>query len=133
MSREITARVTQISASASQAEARQHVTLIDRPLTSGGSDRGPMGGELLLMGVGGCLMSNLLALAAKQSLALADTRIEIAATLDGEPPRFTAVHLRVHAGGADRTTLLPLVAAAEQACISVNTLRAQVALTVDLA
>lgn len=52
MSAQITARLTQISASASLAASRQHSSRIDRPEAKGGSDRGPMGGELLLMGVG---------------------------------------------------------------------------------
>ena len=34
---------------------------MDRPGPKGGQDKGPMGGEALLMGLGGCFMSNLLA------------------------------------------------------------------------
>lgn len=129
---QIATRVTQISASASHGQAREHAVVIDRPLTKGGSDRGPMGGELLLIGVGGCLMSNLLAAAASRGISLIDTRIDVVAELGGEPPRFTAIRLEVSGGTADRALLSELVTTAEASCISVNTLRSEVALSVAL-
>jgi putative redox protein len=60
---QIKASVRQVSASASQASARGHTSWVDRPEAKGGTNRGPMGGELMLMGIGGCFMSNLLAAA----------------------------------------------------------------------
>lgn len=127
---QIATRVTQVSASTSHGQVREHAVMIDRPLAKGGSDRGPMGGELLLIGAGGCLMSNLLAAAATRGLTLVDTRIDVVAELGGEPPRFTAIRFNVSGGSPDRALLGELIAAAEAACISVNTLRNQVALTV---
>lgn len=133
MSVQIKARVTQISASSSLAVARQHSSLIDRPSAKGGTDRGPMGGELLLMGVGGCFMSNLLAAAAARKLPLSDTAVEVSAELDGSPARFTAVTLTVTGGSTDRAAMLEMIQQAEQACISINTLKGQVAVGVGLA
>lgn len=133
MSVAITARVSQVSATTSMAAARQHATMVDRPASKGGADRGPMGGELLLMGVGGCFMSNLLAAAAARQIELAETAVEVVATLDGTPPRFTAVKLTVTGGGADPAILRELIEAAEATCISINTIKAQVAVAVALA
>ena len=36
---------------------------MDRPEAKGGQNKGPMGGEAMLMGLGGCFMSNPLAAA----------------------------------------------------------------------
>lgn len=133
MSAQIKARVTQVSDNTSLAAARQHSSLVDRPGTKGGTDRGPMGGELLLMGVGGCFMSNLLAAAAARNLPLSKTVVEVSAELDGSPARFTAVTLTVKGGSTDRDAMLELIKQAEQACISINTLKGQVAVGVGLA
>ena len=46
--------------SASRGRVRDHDLVMDRPLAKGGEDKGPMGGEVLLMSLGGCFMSNLL-------------------------------------------------------------------------
>ena len=56
---EVTLGVVQISESAAEGTARNHKAFIDRPEAKGGSDKGPMGGEFFLMGLGGCFMSNL--------------------------------------------------------------------------
>lgn len=133
MSAMIKARVTQVSTSTSMAAARQHSSLIDRPESKGGADRGPMGGELLLMGVGGCFMSNLLAAAAARQASLSETVVEVDAEMGGTPPRFTTVRLTVKGGSADRALLQELIAVAESNCISVNTLKTQVAVGVALA
>lgn len=133
MSTEITARISQVSATTSMAAARQHACMVDRPASKGGADRGPMGGELLLMGVGGCFMSNLLAAAAARQLELAETAVDVTATLDGTPPRFTAIALTVTGGGTDHATMRELIELAEASCISVNTIKAQVAVKVALA
>lgn len=133
MSVQITARISQVSASASFAAARQHSSLVDRPSAKGGSDRGPMGGELLLMGVGGCFMSNLLAAAAARNLPLSETAVEVSAELDGSPARFTAVTLTVTGGSTNRAAMQEMIEQAERACISINTLKGQVAVGVGLA
>jgi ferredoxin len=58
---EIKAQVVQVSETAAEGIARNHKVFIDRPEAKGGSDKGAMGGELFLVALGGCFMSNLLA------------------------------------------------------------------------
>ena len=41
--------------------ARDHTVTIDRPKEKEGTDAGPMGGELLLLALGGCYASTFLA------------------------------------------------------------------------
>ena len=64
----IHATVDQLDHSASQGQARDHALIMDRPEAKGGQNKGPMGGEALLLGLGGCFMSNLLAAASWFSL-----------------------------------------------------------------
>jgi putative redox protein len=55
--------VEQIGNTASRGNARGFELVMDRPEAKGGTNEGMMGGETLLTGLGGCLMSNLLAAA----------------------------------------------------------------------
>ena len=68
----IQASVTQLDHSASLGEVRGHQITIDRPEAKGGQDKGAMGGEALLMGLGGCFMSNLLAAARARDIAISN-------------------------------------------------------------
>src|SRR5271170_2904978 len=88
----------QISISATEAEFRKHRIKIDRPVSKGGSDTGPMGGELFLAAVG----------------------TEVTATIEGTPPRFVSMELLVTAEGEDLAQLEKLVQIAERGCIMVN-------------
>ena len=48
---ELVATVVQMETTpTSEGRVREHRVLVDRPAAKGGHDRGPMGGELLLVG-----------------------------------------------------------------------------------
>ncbi|MGD1069691.1 MAG: OsmC family protein [Bryobacteraceae bacterium] len=115
--------IRQVGPSSSQASIREHRTLIDRPAAKGGSDAGPMGGELFLAAVGGCFMSNLLAAIAARDAAIGGVRIEVIATMAESPARFSALELLVSADCEDRDLLHKLVEIADRGCIMMNTLR----------
>ena len=102
MASEMKIELRQISASTSEATIGRHQVLIDRPVAKGGSDAGPMGGELFLAAVGGCLMSNLLAAIKAREADIGDVRVEVVAALADSPARFAAVELRVAAESGDR-------------------------------
>lgn len=127
------ATVDQLDHSASRASARGHELTIDRPVAKGGQDLGAMGGEALLMGLGGCFMSNLLAAAKARDVTLSDARAEIEGDLADTPPRYTAIRMRVSAHCEPADALPKLVTIAERGCIVANTLRAAVALDIDCA
>ncbi|MBU0751674.1 MAG: OsmC family protein [Gammaproteobacteria bacterium] len=129
----IKASIRQVSATASEASARGHKSLVDRPEAKGGSNQGPMGGELMLMGIGGCFMSNLLAAAQARSLAVADLVVEVTAMLEIDPPRFSEIALAVSGNYDDADTMREIVTVAENGCIAVNTVRGALKLTVTLA
>src|SRR5713226_2576595 len=96
----ITATVTRVGdTSTSEGIARSHHVLIDRPEAKGGLDRGPMGGELLLLALGGCFMSNLIAKA--RDVVTERLAVIVRGELDDAPARFSAIDVEVDAGASD--------------------------------
>mgnify|MGYP000022366639 FL=1 len=132
MAQEVHVQVKQISASTSECVARQFKTLSDRPEAKGGSDRGPMGGEMLLMGLGGCFMSNLLAAVKTREAAVSDIAIAVTATLAEAPARFSAVKLAVSGNYPDKAEMEKLVKIAERSCIVANTIKGAVQLSFEV-
>src|SRR6202161_2792182 len=123
MASEMKIELRQISASTSEATRAGHQGPIDRPVAKGGSDAGPMGGELFLAAVGGCFMSNLLAAIKAREADIGDVRVEVVGALADSPARFAGCELRVTADRADRELLERLVEIADRGCIMMNTLQ----------
>ena len=121
------------SGSATEAAIRQHRVTIDRPVEKGGGDTGPMGGELFLASVGGCLMSNLIAAMKARDTVIDGLQREVTAALEGTPARFTGLDLAVGAANVDRDVLEKLVEIAARGCIMINTLQGKLDLTVRIA
>jgi putative redox protein len=92
-----------------------------------------MGGENLLMALGGCFMSNLLAAAQSREADMNDVKLSIAGTLGAAPPGFTAVEMKIAANYTDKTEMEKLVTIAERGCIVANTLKNAVNLKIVLA
>jgi len=127
---QITATVSQTGPSSSEIAIRSHRLAVDRPAAKGGTDAGPMGGELLLGALGGCFMSTLLAVITAREVGVSEVVVTVEGTLEDAPSRFTAATLLVRARCDDADALAKLVAMAERGCIVANTLRGAVALTV---
>lgn len=127
----IHATVTQLDHSASEGKARDHALIMDRPEVKDGQNKGPMGGEALLLGLGGCFMSNLLAAAKARDIVLTHARTEISAELADAPPRYTDIHMKVTAQCEPARELQKLVTIAERACIVANTLARAVNLSIE--
>ena len=91
MSPHVTVDLHRVADTTIEGSARHHRVAIDRPEAKGGRDRGPMGGELLLLGLGGCFLSNLIAAAKAREVTAEDLAVSVTATLADAPPRFTTV------------------------------------------
>ena len=130
MANTVQVEVNQVGRATSEGVVRGHRVLIDRPEAKGGDDRGAMGGELLLVSLAGCFMSNLPASIRERDADISNVRTQVSGTLDGTPTRFTAVEMHVSADTADRELLAKLVTIAERACITANTLRSALDLSV---
>lgn len=132
MSRTISIEVEQVGPSTGSATARTHTVFVDRPVDKGGSDRGPLGGEYLLVSLAGCFLSTLLAAVRTREADVSDVRVSAVGTVGGVPERFEAIALHVSAKYSDRNLMEKLVAIAERGCLVTNTLKDAVRLSVAL-
>ena len=132
MPRTVTVEIVQVGPSTSQASARTHSLLVDRPVEKGGENRGPLGGELLLISLGGCFMSTLLAAVRTRDSDVSDVRVSVAGTVGGVPERFESMALRVSAKYSDAELMRKLVAMAERGCLVTNTLKDAVLISVEI-
>ncbi|GAA0482597.1 OsmC family protein [Streptomyces olivaceiscleroticus] len=105
--------------SAVTGHARHHSVTVDRPADKGGSDSGPMGGEYLLLALGGCYLSTFLAaLRAEDAEAEAtDLAVTVTGTLTPAPTRFTEITVAVGAPAARRDLFDKPLLKAERGCI----------------
>ena len=133
MANQVQVRIDQTGPATSTARVRGHRISVDRPLERGGDNQGPMGGELILVGLGGCFTSNLLTAIRARQAAISEVSTTVTATLAENPSRFAAIDLAVSADCSDATLLHKLVTIAERGCIAANTLRDGVKLTVRVA
>lgn|SRR5512143_1545121 len=117
----------------SKATVRTHTVLVDRGIAKGGSDLGPAGGEYLLVALGGCFTSHLLAAIRTRSASVANVRVDVSGTMDGTPERFTSFTLDVSADCADADLARKLVTIAGRGCQVVNTLRRSASVAVAYA
>ena len=129
---EIKIEIQQAGEITSEASIRNHKIVIDRPEAKGGTDKGPMGGELLLAGLGGCFMSNLLAAIAARDLEAKDMNLEVTGVLEQNPPRFTAATLTISGKYTDKEEIQRLADMSQKACISSNTLRGAIDINIDV-
>ena len=128
MGQSLEVRIEQVGPSTAKGIARTHSVLIDRPVAKGGEDRGPLGGEYLLLALGGCFMSNLLAAIRAREAAVSDVRITVNGTIEESPDRFTRLTLTIAATHQDAELMKKLVTIAERSCIVTNTLRSGVSI-----
>jgi putative redox protein len=132
MSRMVSVEVEQIGPSTGKATARSHTVLVDRPIEKGGSDRGPLGGEYLLISLGGCFLSTLLAAVRAREAEVSNVRVSVAGTIGGVPERFESMALGVSATYRDEDLMRKLIAMAERGCLVTNTLREAVMISINL-
>lgn len=125
----ITVKMKQTSPTATEGAVRGHLVNIDRPEAKGGTDTGAMGGELLLMSLGGCFMSNLLEAVRTREAAVSDIKIDVVGNLEGTPPRFTAIEMQIAAVHQDTALLEKLVTISERSCIVANSIKDAIDLT----
>ena len=123
MSTTLTATIEHVTHTTSKATVRTHTCLVDRGAAKGGLDLGPMGGEYLLVALGGCFTSHLLASIRAREAAVTGVRVTVEGTMDGAPERFTSFAVNVSAECDDQALVRKLITMAGRACQVVNTLR----------
>jgi putative redox protein len=123
MSQTLTAHVGQIGPATAAATARTHTVIVDRPVAKGGEDRGALGGEYVLVGLGGCFLSNLLAAIRGREAPVSQVRVDVTGTIEGGPDHFVGFTMSVSATHDDAALVRKLIAIAARACVVTNTLR----------
>ena len=133
MSTTFTATIEHVTHTTSRATVRTHTFLVDRAVAKGGFDLGPAGGEYLLVSLGGCFTSHLLAAIRARDAVVTNVSVAVRGTLDGTPERFTAFTMDVAAECSDSGVARKLITIAGRACQVVNTLRrvAPIAITYE--
>src|SRR5947208_8629462 len=114
MPRTLSVHVEKMGPTTVKVTARTHSVLIDRPVEKGGTDRGPLGGELLLLSLGGCFLSNLLAAIGTRSADVSGLRVALSGIVGGAPERFESIAMRVTAKYYDPDLMRKLVGIAER-------------------
>ena len=132
MGRTLAVEIDQIGRSTSRAKARSHELLVDRPKEKEGEDRGPLGGELLLVSLGGCFLSTLLAAVNTRSADVSNVKVSVTGMIGGVPERFETMDLKVSANYSDEDLMRKLVSIAERGCLVTNTLKDAVSIAVTV-
>ena len=130
MSTTFTATIEHVHHTTSRATVRTHTFLVDRGVAKGGFDLGPAGGEYLLVSMGGCFTSHLLAAIRAREAAVTNVQVAVTGTLSGTPERFTALTMDVSAECSDVELVRKLITIAGRACQVVSTLRQAVSITI---
>ena len=123
MSTTFTASIQHVNHTTSRATVRSHSFLVDRAVARGGFDLGPAGGEYLLVSLGGCFTTHLLAAIRAREAPMTGVTVSVTGTMDGSPERFVAFTLDVTAACPDPDLAHKLITIAERGCQVVNTLR----------
>ena len=122
MSTTFKAMIEHVNHTTSRAAVRTHSVLVDRGTAKGGLDLGPAGGEYLLVSLGGCFTSHLVAAIGAREAAMSHVRVTVTGTMDGIPERFTALMMDVSAECHDSAIVCKLIAIAARSCQVTNTL-----------
>lgn len=131
MSTTFKATIEHVNHTTSRATVRTHPMLVDRGVAKGGLDLGPAGGEYLLVSLGGCFTTHLLATIRAREAAMTAVKVAVTGTMDGSPECFKAFTLDVTADCADPDLARKLIVIAERSCQVVNTLRQVAAIAVS--
>ncbi|SDH46180.1 putative redox protein [Lentzea fradiae] len=122
---EIIVSLQHIGGTVTEGQARSHSVVIDRPADKGGDDKGPMGGELLLLALGGCFLSTFLGFARGEGHPLEEelVSLEVTGVLTPAPTRFTEVTVQVTAPAELEGEFSKQFLKAERGCIVHNSIK----------
>lgn len=128
MGTSVSVNLRSASGTAIAGAVRSHSVIIDRPVEKGGGDRGPMGGEFMLLGLGGCFFSTFIAALHAEHPEVATDEIVVTVTgdLESAPARFARIRVLVGAPQALQDRLHKPFVKGERGCIVHNTLKGAV-------
>ena len=89
--------VETVTPKTTKATARHHVFYVDKPTTSGGTDKAPMASEYFLASLASCHITTAHKIAQKRGARMDKVRIKARQWIDGD--FITKVHLDIFVGG----------------------------------
>jgi len=128
----VSIKLIQSSPTSMQLDHSDFEIKVDRPIKQGGGGSGLMGGQYLLVGIAGCFCSTLFAAAQAREIKIEGLKVTLRAELSVEAPkRFTDISLDVTKDFCSHPEeFKKLLAIAEKGCISVNTVKREVGISV---
>lgn len=116
--------LNQFSPTAMKLQDQNFNIIIDRPIQKGGAGKGLMGGQHLLLGIGGCFCSTLFAATNSRDIKIIGLQVNIIATIENAPKRFSNITLEVsYKKCSHPEEFNKLLKISENSCISINTLK----------
>lgn len=91
-----------------------------------------MGGQYLLLGIGGCFCSTLFAAAASRDIKIEGLRAEVTGNIETTPKRFGQINIHTsydYCSHPEEYT--KLLALAEKGCISINTINRETPVIIE--
>ena len=125
--------LVQNSETSVKAQMGDFDVIVDRPIEKGGEGKGLMGGQYLLVGIGGCFCSTFFAAAHARNVQVKGFKVEVGAILSEDlPKRFIDVTLTTSYQECNAPEeFVKLLKIAENGCISVNTIKNGIAFRVQ--
>lgn len=107
-----------------QLEYEDENILVGRSNNNLYSSNGLVGGEYLLVGIGGCFSSNLLAAAQSRKVRIIGLKVEVTAKISEAHKSFNEINLNISYGYCSSPNEFEkLLKIAENGCISINTFK----------
>lgn len=103
---------------------------VGRP-NKGSSSKSLMGGQYLLVGIGGCFCSTLFATADSRHIEIKGLKVEVSGVLEQAPKRFKQVNINVtYEYSSQPEDMNKLLLLAERGCISINSIKKETVVTI---
>ncbi len=130
---QVTLNLQQVSPTGMQLIHDDYKIQVDRPVEKGGHGQGLMGGQYMLVGIGGCFCSTLFAAAQSRDIEITGLTVNIQASISEDlPKRFSEIALNVtYASCSHEEEFGKLLKIAENGCLSVNTIKNGMNFSVD--
>ncbi len=120
----ISIALNQYSSLVMQLENEDENILVGRSNNSLYSSKGLVGGEYLLVGIGGCFSSALLSAAQSSNIKIIGLKVEVTAKISVSLKRLNKINLTISYGYCSSPNEFEkLLKVAEKGCISINTLK----------
>lgn len=125
--------LNQFAATAVKLKNNDFEIIADRPKEKGGNGLGLMGGQYLLIGIGGCFCSNIFGAAETRNIKIKGLQVKVSASFsEDKPTKFETITLNVsYKSVSDEKTAKKIFKIAEKACVAINSVKSGIKVTLE--